>query len=218
MSHLVASIGWCWIQVLLVAGVAWVLSILALRRSPAMGAAIAWYGVIATLVLTGLALAPLPHWTSLHVLERLVFKQEPNEEAPHFKTRQAMVSGKEMTEESGFQAALKGPLIVEFLTSMRNSEAAVARHYGASRWAFGIFAIGCGVGLLRMVYGIGVIAHLRRRSTVIPEVDLIKLLSELSHSFQMRHLPNIRETSDLDSAAVVGWWRPYMATMHLAAC
>ena len=34
------------------------------------------------------------------------------------------------------------------------------------------------------------------------------LLAELLPRLPLRHLPQVRETSDLDSAAVVGWWRP----------
>ena len=60
MSHLIASLAWCWVQVLLVAAAAIGLSLLALRRSPTAGATIAWSGVIAALALTGLAIVPLP--------------------------------------------------------------------------------------------------------------------------------------------------------------
>ena len=60
MSHLITSLAWCWMQILLVAAAAIGLSLLVLRRSPTAGATIAWSGVVATLALTGLAFVPLP--------------------------------------------------------------------------------------------------------------------------------------------------------------
>jgi hypothetical protein len=62
MNHVVVALAWCWVQTLVVAGLAIVLSWVAMRYSAAAGRAIAWAGILATLALTLLALAPMPRW------------------------------------------------------------------------------------------------------------------------------------------------------------
>lgn len=75
MSHLIASLAWCWVQILVVAAAATGLSLLVLRRSPAAGATIAWSGVVAALALTALAIVPLPTGVGQRALSELVARQ-----------------------------------------------------------------------------------------------------------------------------------------------
>src|SRR5262249_39403081 len=80
MSHLIASLAWCWVQLLFVAATAISLSLIALRRSPAVGATIAWSGIIAALVLTALTLVPFPASLSQRTFGALIanrLHQEP---------------------------------------------------------------------------------------------------------------------------------------------
>ena len=62
MNHFIMALAWCWVQTLFVAAVAIGMSVLAMRRSPAASALIAWTGILATLGLTLVAPVPVPRW------------------------------------------------------------------------------------------------------------------------------------------------------------
>src|SRR6185503_6485852 len=47
-----------------------------------------------------------------------------------------------------------------------------------------------------------------KRSRLIADDHLAAVVEELSLSIGLRWLPQVRGSSDLVSAAVVGWWRP----------
>jgi beta-lactamase regulating signal transducer with metallopeptidase domain len=206
MSHLIASLAWCWVQVFLVAAAATVLSLLALRRSPAAGATIAWSGIVAALTLTGLAIVPLP--VVPIVLGNLVISDSDRKQTGTPKPKLRFQAEGEETIESGVRAALNVPLLAKLLKSLRSSESAVVHHHGATRWALLALAIGSAIGLFRLVSGLVAIAALRRRSKVVSDNGASNLIVELLPQLWMRHLPQLRETNELDSAAVIGWWRP----------
>jgi beta-lactamase regulating signal transducer with metallopeptidase domain len=208
MSHLIASLAWCWLQVLLVAAAAIGLSLLILRRSPTAGATIAWSGVIAALTLTGLAIVPFPARAMQRKLGELAASQSRAKRTAISTPKLGLQTESDASGEAGFQAALNGPLFGKLLESLRTSESAVVRNRGAVRWALGVAAIGSAIGLLRLMNGLMAIAALRRRSTVVPDCGVSELLADLLPGLSLRHLPQLRETGDLDSAAVVGWWRP----------
>jgi hypothetical protein len=68
--------------------------------------------------------------------------------------------------------------------------------------------VGTAIGLLRLLTGLVAIAALCRRSTVLSDGRACHLLMELLPHLPLHQLPKVRESSDLNSAAVVGWWRP----------
>jgi len=208
MSHLIASLAWCWVQVLLVSTAAIGLSLLALRRSPTAGATIAWSGVVATLALTGLAIVPLPAQMTRIALGNLVVIPSHNTQTLNFRPEHRSQVGREVTEESGFRAALDGPLIAKLLSSLRNSESAVVRYQSKGRWVLLVLATGSAIGLFRLIGGLVAIAALRRRTTAVTDCGVFDVLRELLCCLPLRHMPQVREASDLDSAAVVGWRRP----------
>jgi beta-lactamase regulating signal transducer with metallopeptidase domain len=208
MSNLIASLAWCWMQVLLVAGAAIGLSLLTLRRSPTAGATIAWSGVVATLALTVLALVPFPARVMRRTLGELIDSQTPFQQTAASKTTPKLQAEQEAADPLGFRIALDGPLFAKVLKSLRKSESAVVHYRSATRIALGVVAVGAAIGLLRLVSGLVAIASLRRRSTFVCDNRASHFLSELLPYVPLRYLPSVRESRELDSAAVVGWWRP----------
>jgi beta-lactamase regulating signal transducer with metallopeptidase domain len=206
MTHLTTSLAWCWLQILLVAAVAIPLSLLVLRKSPAAGAAVALSGVVATLALTILAFMPLPTGIRFQVVDELVAGQWRNTQPVHLPWRQRLQAQDDDADQPTW--ALDGALLLQFLKSLRSSESAVVRHRGAVRAVFVVFAVGCLIGLPRLTGGLLAIVALRRRSSAVTDRRLTDLLSELTPCLPLSHLPQVRETPSLDSAAVVGWWRP----------
>ena len=126
MSNVIASLAWCWMQVLIVSTAAIGLSLLILRRSPGASATIALSGVVAALVLTALALVPFPARAIPRKLGELIVKPVYLQPAAIFQSKSASVAEQEPTEDSGFRMPLNRPLMATLLKSLRNSESSSA--------------------------------------------------------------------------------------------
>jgi beta-lactamase regulating signal transducer with metallopeptidase domain len=72
----------------------------------------------------------------------------------------------------------------------------------------GILAVGVSFGLARMVWGLCEINRLHRLSREVTDDRFIAILEELSRAIGVERLPSIGESSDVVSAAVIGWRRP----------
>ncbi|HMC10029.1 MAG TPA: M56 family metallopeptidase, partial [Pirellulaceae bacterium] len=207
MSNLIASLAWCWLQVLLVAAAATVLSMWALRRSPTAGATIAWSGVIGTLALTMLAIAPFPLQPVHRKIHELLTSRSPVQPGI-VQPEQELHADVESSDEPSFPAASIAPLLAALSNSVRISESTVVRHQSQAQWLLLVVAIGATIGLLRLTISLWAIATLRWRSTVVSDRRATDLISELLPCLPIRRSPQLRQSNDLNSAAVVGWLRP----------
>jgi hypothetical protein len=181
MSHLITSLTWCWVQLFLVAAVAIGLSLLALRRSPAAGATIAWSGVVATLVLTGLAIVPFPALVGQRSLGDLIVRKSQGRQTENSEVTQRSPVERAALDETGFRVALNGPLFTKLLQSLRTSESVVVRHHNTTRWVLVVVAIGSAIGLLRLIGGLLAIAALRQRAEDHPK----RLFNFMGHFFKL---------------------------------
>jgi beta-lactamase regulating signal transducer with metallopeptidase domain len=202
MNRIVVSLAWCWVQTLVVAGAAIGLSMLATRRSPAAGAAIAWVGVLAALALMLLAPIPAPRWATSEIQQvksSLVAADQPAAKAT-FPT--------DASNDFDAGRAMNLKAIGRIVASVEQSQTAVASHIEIGRVIVGIVGAGILLGLARIGYGLWAIAILCRKSRVIVEEQLAAVIHELRPKLGLRQLPQVRESDGLFSAAVIGWWRP----------
>jgi hypothetical protein len=209
MSQLVISLAWCWTQALVLASLAIVFSALAMRRSPAAGAAIAWAGVLATLVLTLLTPAPMPRWGQrLGPSSQTAFAHASGSPLVAGREAASMTPLASAADDSPGVAALNLALLHNIVTSVQRSQAAVANHSRSGHIVLGLLILGVLLSLARMVRGLWGIASLCKDSRAIPDERLAAVVQELALALGLRWLPQVRESSDLASAAAAGWWRP----------
>jgi beta-lactamase regulating signal transducer with metallopeptidase domain len=202
MNTIVVSLAWCWMQTLVVAGVAIGLSKLATRRSPAAGAAIAWVGVLATLALVLFAPIPAPRWAGSEI------RQAKNlvAIADRAVTESTVAADEPNDSEAGWVIDLQA--LHGIVASVERSQKAVASHIEIGRVIVGIVGAGILLGLARIGYGLWAIAIRCQNSRVVIDQRLAAVMEELRHKLGLRQLPPVRESNGLFSAAVVGWWRP----------
>jgi beta-lactamase regulating signal transducer with metallopeptidase domain len=203
MNQLVVSLAWCWAQSLVVGALAIGLSAIALRRSPAAGAAIAWAGVLATLGLSLVAPLPTPQWRlpSLAAREAPILNSTGSQSEPSDATATA-------TNESQPGIALNLNFLRSIAASVEQSNAAIATHGLLGRVALVAFALAAVVSLARTIGGLRAVAMLGTESRPIDDERLAVIIAELSRILGLRTSPLVRESSTLVGAAVIGWHRP----------
>jgi beta-lactamase regulating signal transducer with metallopeptidase domain len=72
----------------------------------------------------------------------------------------------------------------------------------------GLFLVGLAVEALRLVVGLRAIAICRLRGRLILDADLLRLVDELRTQLDCRRVVELRVSSDIGTAATVGWLRP----------
>src|SRR5262249_30340023 len=142
MNQLVVSLAWCWIQALVIAALALLLSAITVRRSPAAGAAIAAVGIVATLVLALLMPVPIPRWgLTLQSMERGLFSQPPDARMSNFNGPSQPTAQGEADEQSA-GAGLNLDFLRGIATSIQRSQAAAGTRPRTTFVAIGILAGG----------------------------------------------------------------------------
>jgi beta-lactamase regulating signal transducer with metallopeptidase domain len=169
---------------------------------------IAWSGIVATLALTALAFLPLPTGAGQRLFSNLVVIPWHNTHTAIAQQRLPSHASRAATDNAGSWATLDASTFLQLLSSLRGSESAVARYHSTARLALVVFAIGLTIGLLRLIHGLWAIAGLRLRSTAVADGRVTQVLAELLPRLPLLQCPHLRETRDLDSAAVIGWWQP----------
>jgi beta-lactamase regulating signal transducer with metallopeptidase domain len=208
VNQILVMLAWSWAQALVIASLAIVFSALAMRRSPAAGATIAWTGVMATLVLTVLAPAPVPKWDHLFRTARKAL----NREAASSSFLDAKAIGAMPPEGSTNGELREMTLKYEFLrrivASIQPARSAVALPRASGRLVVGIVVLGVLLSLTRVGYGAWTISVLSRESRLVEEGQLGVELNTLSQKLGLRSVPAIRESRSIVSAAVIGCRRP----------
>src|SRR5262245_17747592 len=202
MNTIVVSLAWCWMQTLVVASVAIGLSMLATRRSPAAGAAIAWVGVQATLALMLFVPIPAPRWAVGDIW------QAKNSVAAVNQAEAKPANPGEVPDDSGAGWVIDLQTLRRIVASVERSQTAVASHIEIGRVIVVIVGAGILLGLARIAWGLWAIAVLCGKSGGVVDQRLGAVMDELRQRLDMRQLPPVRESNGLFSAAVVGWWRP----------
>jgi len=77
-----------------------------------------------------------------------------------------------------------------------------------SGWLAVMFLAGSVVALVRLVLGLLTVARLRLRSESIEDADILELLDVLCAELGCTRAIAMRQSSELVSAATIGWRRP----------
>jgi beta-lactamase regulating signal transducer with metallopeptidase domain len=208
MNQIAVLVAWCWVEALIVASLAILFSGLVMRRSPAASAAIAWTGVLVTLVVTLLAPMPIPRWA---------LPVEPARQTTKHRTEVSSFADESLVNPSRRDATTDGlsanaKLNLEFLrgivTSLEQSRPVVAIHSTTGRIVVGCVALGVLLSIIRLAYAVWAIRILYRGSRVIEDEQLATVVASLSLKLGVQRLPDVRESGGVVSAAVVGWRQP----------
>jgi len=218
MSHWGMTAAWCALQVTLVALAARVLTLPAMRRTVATGSHLAVVALAAIILLTALAFCPLPDYWSWHgslSQESDAVRQSSGHArdiatTPTRETEAGMEPGSlQSTGVTDTATAVGFRRLSELISSMRRAASSAAS--GRSRWPFCLavlIAVGTSLCLVRLLLGLKAVHDLRHRSHALDDAALQDLLQSLRTAMRCSASVTVRESSDLTTAATVGWLRP----------
>lgn len=213
MNSWATSILWGMLQVTLMTTFGLLLYAWARRRGPSAGALASIGTLLAVLVVTGLALAPLPNawsttglWTSFSEWATTESATPPNETAVA-----AAAQDDASPTVPRFAASRQGMSYFweAFVDEMRR--APVEQSGAPRRWplaVLGLFALGATLGLFRLIAGATAVGSYRRHSRPIADAALFRLTQSLRAETGCQKDVELRESSRLSTPATVGCFRP----------
>lgn len=211
MSQLIFSLVCCWAQVLVVAAIATLLSRLAMRQSPATGAAIAVSGVLTAVALTLLAVVPSE---ALAQIVPILWHEQRNGDGTANDTAQintGEIASQTKPSTAGTDAepriALGLSVFRRTVGSLRRSESTLANQRGIVGFVGGMLAVASMIGVARLLYGVWAISALGRASRSVSDPRIAAVLKEIRPHFGNQALPPVKESDQIANAAVVGCWR-----------
>jgi beta-lactamase regulating signal transducer with metallopeptidase domain len=205
------------LQATLLGLLAAVLCWLASRRGSILAARVAALSLGVLIVLTLAALCPLPSWWSW---ETLLGLRTPSSTLAGGLTADTLsvptVAAPAVAAPSDTQETSESHGIGLSLARLRDVWDRLSRHSVEGdaldqRWpavVLVLFLIGAGLGLLRLVIGLGSVSRYRRRSQAIEDAALHDMLNVLRVTINCHRTVEIRESSDVSAPATVGWQRP----------
>jgi hypothetical protein len=219
MSALGLRLLWAVGQVTLVALGALALSAVAGRRCPRTGSAVAALGLAALVVLTALALLPLPTWWAWPVgtapaagipETRAAVAAAPRAEPGHIPVS----SRAEVPANAAPDPDSAGGSFF-WLQALWQRCGTLVRPAGDGpqpwpRLAAGLFLGGAALGLLRLVLGVWAVGRCRLRGVPVRDAALLGLLDSLRGTMGCRRAVAVRESAELGGPATVGCWRPVL--------
>ena len=218
MSHWGMTAAWCALQVTLVALAARVLTLPAMRRTVAAGSHLAVVALAAIILLTALAFCPLPeYWTwggSLSPGSEVAQHSSTYPPDPATTLTREMEAGMDpgILESTGVpvpSTAVGFRRLSELISSMHHAASSATSE--RSRWPFCLavlIAVGTSLCLVRLLLGLKAVRDLRHRSHALDDAALQDLLQSLRTAMRCSASVTVRESSDLTTAATVGWLRP----------
>lgn len=202
-----STIGWCILQVSLVALAGIILSQLFARRHPFAACTIVSMSAVVAAMLTCLAPFPAHRW---FVHERLPAAIEKTIAEQNISDRTAAIRSSETTKDafasdSMFELRDLALAVRAISTTMDLTEYQSSPVVTCVSWL--LLAI-IAVSLIRLIIGIIFVEKLRRSGIPISDSQLTSLVHELAAELNCRTIPDIRESHDFADAAVAGWLRP----------
>ena len=222
MSELVIRLSWLSGQVTILSLAAASLSVLAARRHPGAGAAVASLGLAGLVALTVLATLPMPTWWSwTGLLAEAAAIQSPSTrpgiDCSPLKTALDADAASGLAGPAGAWAnepEHAGPRwsladLHRLWTRLIPGAGAAARR--PSAWG-GLLAItllaGMGLGSSRLLLGLYAVFRWHRNSRPLDDPALLALLAHLLCGMGCRRRVAVREASDVGGPVTVGWRRP----------
>jgi beta-lactamase regulating signal transducer with metallopeptidase domain len=203
---------WSAVQITIVAGVAAVVYLCAVRRG--LGSAVPSWSLGIVLVLSLVSMFPLPAWWSWrpmpisHPSQTKEIAESISPSPENSPADKPAVSKNALTEGSEGLA-----VSAEFFGRIwHNMENATAFPSNLQRkwldWLALVFLMGAGFCMVRFMLGLWGIHRLRRRSRSLDDPVLKRRVERLMAQMDCRSEVEIHETGELTSAATVGWRRP----------
>ncbi len=205
MNDLGTLLAWSALQATLLAVAVAVVYPFAARRRPAAGAAVAVVALCGSVVLTLLAVCPLPSWWD--------WRPPTSPEAARVDPRIAPVPSP-ASERDSPTAPEDGPSwpvgVVRLTWEGAGRAAAPFADRSQSGWTIVamFFLVGAAFGLLRLGGGLWAVFDLRRRSRPIIEESTLRLMQQLREEMGCRRYVGLWECSALGAPAAAGWLRP----------
>lgn len=212
---------WVSLQVSVLCLVAMAVYLIARRGSPKSGAAATLSGLLLVVLLSAVALSPWPRWSYGGSTDLAV--TETTAEASSGSAATIGIDGETVAgDTAGLLATDHDVGISEWYSaeSMRRFWIALqevpatagaveeAATLNWSGWLAVIFLAGTGVAVVRLVLGLATVARHRLRSEAINAAELLELLDVLCAELGCVRSIVLRQSSDLVSAATIGWQRP----------
>ena len=205
MSSMIFPYIWCILQVALISVISMVVSHVVIRRYPALAAGATASGAITILLVTALVPAPLPHLSLPQAAGRAIGEQAASE------------SGMPLTSKSSSIPVSTDalPPLFDFRTVLSSLFHFTDGNTGSSHLDYfmvrGLTMIAAGfilLGLLRLIGALRYVARLKRHSSAVVDRNANQLLARLARQLSVNTPVALRETIEIESAAVVGWRKP----------
>jgi beta-lactamase regulating signal transducer with metallopeptidase domain len=207
MNDLGILLAWSAVQATMLALAAAAISLLAARRRPAVGAAVAAAGLGGAVILPLLALCPLPAWWGWRAPEAAA------PAAPAVEQASAPLPAAPDDADTP-PASLGGPAwpisLMHRTWNVTGQAVAPFRDHSESGWGIAAIVLlsGAGLCLTRLGAGLWAVGDLRRRSRPIQDDTLCRLLRQMREEMGCRGLVELRESPGLGAPAAAGWLRP----------
>ncbi len=199
------------LRVAVVAAAAGVLVLVAARRRPALAAGIAGLGLEVIVGLSFLAFCPLPAWWDW---ERGTPRPERRAGTSRPPTPESPAAVGPVLPTPPEERPRSGLPVSRIAELWRRINRAGSRAAGAGGSWVGLLGLlvagGVGIGLVRLLRGLGWVRRCRRRGRRLQDPDLLRLLEDLRRAMGCRAAVEVREIDDLSTAGTVGWWRPLL--------
>lgn len=208
---------WVSLQVSVLCLVAMAVYLIARRGSPNVGAAATLSGLMLVVLLSAVALSPWPRWSygeAAAVTDAVAVAEDS-------ESWKSLLSGGDVDAvQDSLLLANTGDLNWYSLETMRQfwialqetslSGGAVTQDsmLNWSGWLAVMFLAGSVVALVRLVLGLLTVARHRLRSEAIVDPELLELLDVLCAELGCVQSIVLRQSSELVSAATIGWRRP----------
>jgi beta-lactamase regulating signal transducer with metallopeptidase domain len=214
MNHLGILLAWSALQTTLLALTATAAYLIAANRKPTVGAMVAAAGPCGAVILTLLAVSPLPSWwnwqppcsAATGTLEAMHTDLPPNVEPSS-----SDVDNATPTAPSSGGAGLAWPVALGWWTWEGAGRASAPfTDQSGNGWEIAaiVFLIGVTLCGFRLAYGLWAVADLRRRSRPVSDSSICLLMDQLRKEMGYRSRVEVRESSSIGAPAVVGSLRP----------
>jgi beta-lactamase regulating signal transducer with metallopeptidase domain len=217
MNHLGLVLAGTAVRVTLVGLLAMLCYVWAVRRNPAAGA---WVAVVALgvfVLLTALAVCPLPDsWNWTLAIDRTAAGSRsltPRVTRPDSTPADAAIGqGPGLSTVPSTADEVPAPLIGLWNT-MRSTLARVSLPASRTteRWPACLailFFVGAGWGSIRLLVGVAAVGRLRLRSRIVTDPAVRALQVALGHALHCTTDAEVYESDELGTAATVGWRHP----------
>lgn len=223
MNELGIALFWCAVQVTLLGFVAGVCYLVGRKLSPSTGTLITLTSLMMVIALSVLTFSPWPQWVpSLERTSPPVATAERTESTNPLHSDQSSISlnnhenpttdiDNQLAQFDAEAEPAFGSLLWTSVTEGLQAKPATSETSQSWRWPAllgGIIVFGIGIGLIRLYLGWRAVRGYRHQSRPVTESELLELVDTLCAELSYTRPVEVRQSSELVTAATVGWKRP----------